>query len=538
MILPWSKKLTVSSTAEATIIVACLFATAVVTSRISRHHAIISTPTTTTSAIAIAIVLIMGTTKIWRLWHKHNNASKHSNTNNESEKQKPLPPMAPYGFLQTIHHLTGPDLPWFCLRIARTPSIGPIFRIQTHPFNWGPPAVVTADAKLAQSVLRESTSYKHRAIYGIFEKVGGPSIFSSEGGRWHHVRKAVAPAFSSKQVARMNSIISKQIRQWMEEDFVPNYVETGKPFDPSDELLRQMLKGISLAGFEYDISNEEIDMVLLELSIAFREISFQASNPLRETFSRFHRAGRRMMLSSARSRDFAHSVLDHYRKQKHPQEGTTIISLIAQNDNYESDDDRCSDIMAFYIAGHDTTAYTLAWILLELSRKENSMEQTRLRMALRQASMQQNSDSDRIYIPELKRVVKEGMRLHPVVPNINRTLAKDFVTEDYFIPKGSHVAIATLSIHRNAECFKEPDVFRPSRWEDPSEQEALMVAAYLPFALGRRNCVGQSLAYAEIYNVLAILLVDYELRVVDEGKVDFFVTLKPLGVKLIATKVQ
>jgi len=396
--------------------------------------------------------------------------------------------------------------------------------------------VVTADAKLAQMVLRDSANYKHPCVYGRFEKVGGRSIFSTEGARWHHARKAVSPAFHSKQIARMNEVVSCQIRQWMDNTFTPLYVNTGTPFDPSEELLRQMLKGISLAGFDYTISEEEVEMVLLEISIAFREILAQSINPLRDKFSAFHAAGRRMMLSSARAHKFAQSVLDHYRRRSNSMNSTIIsehhnnmiISMIANNDQYQSDDERCSDIISFYIAGHDTTAYTLAWILLELAR--NPAEQSRLREALRRASV-----DDRIHTPELKHVIKEGMRLHPVGTNIWRTLDKNITTEDYSIPKGAHISIATLSIQRNAEYFEDPDEFRPSRWEDPSDAA---LSAFLPFALGRRNCVGQSLAYAELYNTLAILLVDHEFRVVDEGRVDYFVTLKPIGVKLIVNKVE
>jgi len=477
----------------------------------------------------------------------------HNKTKKQERQQQlkllPLPPMAPFTFLQIVHHLSGPDLPWFFLRISRTPNIGPIFRIQMHPLgslfgriitanndNWGPTFVVTADAKLAQMILRDSANYKHPCIYGIFEKVGGRSIFSAEGARWHHARKAVSPAFHSKQIARMNEVVSCQIRQWMDNTFTPLYVKTGTPFDPSEEFLQQMLKGISLAGFDYTISEEELEMVLLELNIAFREILAQSINPLREKFSSFHAAGRRMMLSSARARKFAQSVLDHYRQRSNSMKSTiisehhnnTIISMIANNNQYQSDVERCSDIISFYIAGHDTTAYTLAWILLELAR--NPAEQTRLREALRRAPV-----DDRIHTPELKHVIKEGMRLHPVAPNIWRTLDKNITTEDYYIPKGAHISIATLSIQRNAEYFEDPDEFRPSRWEDPNDAA---LSAFMPFALGRRNCVGQSLAYAELCNTLAILLADHELRVVNEGRVDFFVTLKPIGVKLIVTKVE
>lgn len=72
---------------------------------------------------------------------------------------------------------------------------------------------------------------------------------------------------------------------------------------------------------------------------------------------------------------------------------------------------------------------------------------------------------------------------------VRRIVSKDFTTDKYLLPKGTHVTIGTMVMFRNPKYFDEPDEFRPSRWENPSEKKPMV---FMPFGLGRRNCVGQS----------------------------------------------
>ena len=63
-----------------------------------------------------------------------------------------------------------------------------------------------------------------------------------------------------------------------------------------------------------------------------------------------------------------------------------------------------------------------------------------------------------------------------------------------------------------------------------------MVDAFNPFSLGKQNCLGQSLAQAETFTIVARIVTKFELSVENEGTVDFFLTLKPVGAILRARK--
>ena len=89
------------------------------------------------------------------------------------------------------------------------------------------------------------------------------------------------------------------------------------------------------------------------------------------------------------------------------------------------------------------------------------------------------------------------------------------------IPKGSTCLLPFLALHRTAPGVTDPEAFVPERWlakEKPSAEEAAEAAAlrdsFMPFSLGRRNCVGQAVANAELRLVIAALCRQYEFSVV------------------------
>ena len=173
---------------------------------------------------------------------------------------------------------------------------------------------------------------------------------------------------------------------------------------------------------------------------------------------------------------------------------------------------------------------SIAFILLELAR--NPDEQTKLRESLSRLPPEDWTTSER-----LQRVVKEGMRLHPVARSM-RTAGSDVPCprrRGEVVPRGGLCVANFLMLFRNHDVFADPDKFLSDRWEEPTRE---MLDAFQPFSLGRRNCVGQSLARAEIFGIVARICSEFELEVEEEGRVDFYLTVKPVGARLRARKVR
>ena len=127
-------------------------------------------------------------------------------------------------------------------------------------------------------------------------------------------------------------------------------------------------------------------------------------------------------------------------------------------------------------------------------------------------------------------VCKEGMRLHPVGAFICKS-GRDIATKnkDEILSKGSICLLTYIS-----KCVYDSDSFDPSRLESPSKE---MTDETQPFGLRKRNCVGQLLEKSETQAIVEQTISEFELTLVEEGTVDFFLTLKPVGARLRARRV-
>merc|ERR1712038_1393976 len=211
-------------------------------------------------------------------------------------------------------------------------------------------------------------------------------------------------------------------------------------------------------------------------------------------------------------------IQESYRNLEAPTKGTIIDLIMTSSTAFETDKDRAGQILEFLLAGHDTTGYSISWILFELAR--NPEEQKRLRASLSSMSPEDWSRSD-----VLRMAVKEAMRLHPVASAGSiRVIGKDMMTsKKELLPKGTIVFLPLMLLFRNPEVFENENSFHPSRWENPTRE---MTDAFNPFSLGKQNCIGQSLANAEMHYVVARICSEFDLFVEEEGSVDYFLTLK------------
>jgi cytochrome P450 len=188
-------------------------------------------------------------------------------------------------------------------------------------------------------------------------------------------------------------------------------------------------------------------------------------------------------------------------------------------------------------AGH-----TISFALVELAK--NIAVQTQLREELRKVSQDPTDKQRHVDNTLLKRVVKETMRLWPVVAGGGaRIIPEDMVVtsndgsgeeRSMKIPKGSISMTMTFSIMRDKDTFDRPDEWLPDRWKNPTQD---MKTAFIPFMVGRRSCPGQLLAMAESEVFLARLLMDYEWSLVKETQPEYIITLKIKGTILQAKKI-
>lgn len=115
-------------------------------------------------------------------------------------------------------------------------------------------------------------------------------------------------------------------------------------------------------------------------------------------------------------------------------------------------------------------------------------------------------------LPYLEAVVRESLRLWPILTEVMRTLVAPFELLGHRLDPGTCVGACVLLPHRGPEAFPEPERFQPERFL----QRRFSAYEYLPFGGGRRRCLGAAFATNELAVVLAALLREWELELATE----------------------
>ena len=157
-------------------------------------------------------------------------------------------------------------------------------------------------------------------------------------------------------------------------------------------------------------------------------------------------------------------------------------------------------LVTLFLAGHDTTAASLALALYELSHRPDLQD----RIA---AELGAGGGSEC-----LENCLKEALRLYPAVHLVARTALEDVTLGSYQILQGEEVVLPLVVMQRKPELFARPDDFEPERWTRPETLATCHRYAHLPFSAGPRVCTGQALARAELRAITGAVLTRFRLE--------------------------
>ncbi|KAJ8539315.1 hypothetical protein K7X08_013567 [Anisodus acutangulus] len=170
-------------------------------------------------------------------------------------------------------------------------------------------------------------------------------------------------------------------------------------------------------------------------------------------------------------------------------------------------------LLDMLVAAMDTSATTVEWILTELLRQPHVMKKLQKELEEVVGLERMIKESDLENLKYLDMVVKEGMRLHSVVPLVPHEAMEDCVVDSFHIQKGSRIVINFYAIQRDPNIWPEPDMFLPERFVGSSIDVRGRDFQLLPFSSGRRSCPGMQLGIILVRLFVAQLVhcFDWEL---------------------------
>ncbi|KAJ5292765.1 uncharacterized protein N7443_008718 [Penicillium atrosanguineum] len=171
---------------------------------------------------------------------------------------------------------------------------------------------------------------------------------------------------------------------------------------------------------------------------------------------------------------------------------TGVDSFLGRKLTYE---EILEEAMGIMFAGSGTTSTTLTYLFYALSLPSNQVVQKTLREQVR--SLPENDIAVLRKMPYLNAVIKETFRLYPtIISTLPRTIIKPIEVGGFVLPVGTVVGMQNYVHQRDPRVFSEPERFDPERWLSSSPE---MEQCLTPFSVGKRNCIGQNLAWDEIY---------------------------------------
>jgi cytochrome P450 len=192
--------------------------------------------------------------------------------------------------------------------------------------------------------------------------------------------------------------------------------------------------------------------------------------------------------SGARSQGYAEQSLRRHQTLIENDDKNTKGTLLskmykAYGEESLTQSELVDNAMAYIIAGSDTTANTLTYLVWAVCSNSNIKE----RLVKELKTLPTNyTDADLKLLPYLRLVIEETLRLYPAAPSALPRLvpAGGAAFGEYWLPEGTVASTQAYSLHRNATVFPHPEHFNPLRWENPTPA---MRDSFMPFGGGSRG---------------------------------------------------
>lgn len=369
---------------------------------------------------------------------------------------------------------------------------------------------------------------KSEATKSILRPALGESLFVAEGDHWRWQRRAAAPAFAARNVEALTPVMTRaalaaadRIAAAAGRRAVNAVTEmVAATFDVIADVALSDRAGLDRAavGTALDAYIDRAARVSL-----FDVLDLPAWVP---------RPGRQAATGDLAEVQAGMEAAIARRAAKGPQPVPDLMDLLMAATDPETGrrmtrQELRENLLTFVVAGHETTALTLAWALYLCAFDPQVQDRAR---AEAQAVLGDRAAvaGDVARLPFVRQIVEETLRLYPAGGFLSRTArARDrFCGLD--VRTGDTVMIPVYALHRHRALWSEPDAFRPDRWVDRPSFDRYR---FLPFGDGPRICIGARFAVQEAVVILATLLARFRFRAV-AGRAPrpvMILTLRPEG---------
>lgn len=417
-------------------------------------------------------------------------------------------------------------------------ELGPIGKIELFKF----PAVSLSGPDLVHELLVEKAKhlFKSMALKIMFYPMAGRGLFTSDGDPWRRQRKLMAPLFHPQAIrsyaVMMNDVITRCLDTWKD----------GEVIDAGREMTRITMGVAAKTLFDADTLNESdeisdaihamFDYIADQqggLSILIRAVTagtLVQQGSLPPTIAKIRdrmvdllhepvplpMPERIRLFKAIRLLDERIQRMTDERRRSHLERDDLLSRLLAARDeddgSFMTDRQVRDEAMTLFIAGHETTATSTTWALYFLSRDPEAYR--RWKEDVVALGPEKPSADNTNKLVWTRGVFREALRIYPPAFAVDRIAMEPLQLGDYHFERLSSFIIPIHAIHHNPALWPDPERFDPSRFA-PELESKRPRAAFMPFGIGPRVCIGAMFAELEALLLLGQIAQRFEFEPVD-----------------------
>jgi cytochrome P450 len=383
--------------------------------------------------------------------------------------------------------------------------------------------VVISAPQLIDQILKDRPGRfsRLRIVRAAIRDLGINGVFSAEGSDWRRQRKLVMQALNTdhlrKYFYRLDQVAARLQRRWQKA------ATDGTLVDVPGDLKRFTVDVTTGLAFGTDLNTleDEGDVIQHYLDKIFPVMARRTFAPFR--YWRWLRWAGKSQVDVAMERLMAvvHDLVTKARAgrvtDQHQTPSNLLQAMISANSEEASaftDDEIAGNILTTFLAGEDTTANTLAWMMHLMAEHPEVQRQMQAEayQVLGEAERLPSFESTAT-LRYMEAVAQETMRLLPVAPLQGAQPVEDTVVGDVRVPKGTPIYLLAGRAAKSSTAFSDPLAFKPERWLNGGHHASTGhdPHAFFPFGGGPRVCPGRHLAMLEIKVVAAMLARNFEV---------------------------
>jgi cytochrome P450 len=426
-------------------------------------------------------------------------------------------PSGRYGARNLVRFVRG-QLPWLQGLAARH---GDIVRLKMMGSWW---FIVSHPDDIERILVKDARIMKRDAGIAIVRRVLGNGLLTSEGDLWKRQRKLMSQAFTPKRIAEyataMVRVGDATLGSW----------RAGATINLHQEMSQLTMKVVADVLFGASMDTADVDAV----SHAMEDVNefFSGSPEAMLQIPKWVPTPRNIGMNRAvASLDRVVYGIIAKRREGQPRSDLLGTLLAARDDDGAgmSDGQLRDEVMTLFLAGHETTALTLAHTLYLLSLNPK-IEQRLHDETIKVLGDRLPAAEDARSLTFAEWALKETMRLYPPAWSTGRETVEPYELRGHTIPVGSQLVASQWIVHRDARWYPDPERFDPERWS-PERAKDLPRYAYFPFGGGPRVCIGNHFAMMEATLLLAMIVQRFRIELLPGERLELApaVTLRQKG---------